>query len=306
MNMQEIYEQLNKNIPELDIKQNESMREHTSFKVGGNADIFIKIKTIEELKYVLQYAKENQIPLTILGNGSNVLVKDKGIRGITITLSGLNKVEIQEEKDKVMLTVGAGVKLGMLSAICLKNEIEGLEFASGIPGTIGGAVRMNAGAYGKEMKEVISEVTYINENGQVKTIKSELIDFSYRHSRFKNNQEIIVEAKLNLKKGNAQEIKAKMDELRIKREEKQPINMPSAGSTFKRGTNFISAQLIDEAGLKGYRIGGAEVSEKHAGFIINTGNATAEDILNVVEHVTKVVYEKFGKVLELEMEVIGE
>ena len=149
MDIQQVYENLSQNMQNLDIKQNEPMSKHTSFKVGGNADIYIKINTVEELKYILQYTKENQIPLTILGNGSNVLVKDKGIRGITITLSGFNKVDIQEEKGEVVLTVGAGVKLGTLSAICLKNEIEGIEFASGIPGALGGAIRMNAGAYRK-------------------------------------------------------------------------------------------------------------------------------------------------------------
>lgn len=306
MNIERIYGQLEKEMPELDIRKNEPMSKHTTFKVGGNADIFIKTKSIEELKYILQYTKENEIPLTILGNGSNVLVKDNGIRGITIILNGFNKLEMQQENDDIILEVGAGVKLGTLSAFCIKNEIEGIEFASGIPGTIGGAVRMNAGAYGKEMKEIVKQVTYMNENGEVKTIEGELANFSYRYSRFKDKQEIIVEAKLLLKKGKMQEIKTKVNELKEKRQEKQPIELPSAGSTFRRGTNYISAQLIDEAGLKGYSIGGAQVSKKHAGFIVNTGNATAEDILNLIDYVIKVVYEKFGKILELEIEVVGE
>ena len=165
---------------------------------------------------------------------------------------------------------------------------------------------MNAGAYGKEMKEIVKLVTYINEEGNIKTLENEFIDFSYRHSRFKEKQEIIIKSTLQLKKGNPDKIKEKMDEYKKARIEKQPIDMPSAGSTFKRGTNFISAQLIDEAGLKGYSIGGAQVSLKHAGFIVNTGNATAEDILNLINYVIKVVYEKFGKILELEVEVIGE
>ena len=200
--MIEIYEQLKKGMEQLEIKQNEPMSKHTSFGVGGNADIFIKVKTIQELEYILKFANENKIPLTILGNGSNVLVKDKGIRGITITLD-FNKIEIEEkENGEVYLTVGAGVKLGMLAVIMQKNEIQGLEFASGIPGTVGGAIRMNAGAYGEEMKEIVKEVTYMNENGQLKTISKDLLNFSYRYSRFKEKQEIIVEAKLNLKKGN--------------------------------------------------------------------------------------------------------
>lgn len=165
---------------------------------------------------------------------------------------------------------------------------------------------MNAGAYGKEMKEIVQEVVYIDGEGNIKKLENEFIDFSYRHSRFKGKEEIIIGAKLKLEKGNSDEIKEKMENYKNLRKEKQPIDMPNAGSTFKRGTNYISAQLIDEAGLKGYSIGGAQVSEKHAGFIVNTGNATAKDILELVDYIIKVVYEKFGKVLELEVEVIGE
>lgn len=176
----------------------------------------------------------------------------------------------------------------------------------GIPGSIGGAIRMNAGAYGKEMKEIVKQVTYIDEEGNKKTGNNEFIDFSYRHSRFKEKQEIIIEAKLELEKASPEEIKEKMNTYKKARNEKQPIDMPSAGSTFKRGTNYIAAKLIDEAGLKGYQIGGAQVSLKHAGFVVNTGNATAEDILNLTDTIIKTVYAKFGKVLELEIEVIGE
>lgn len=305
MKIQEIYEELQKNMKDSIIKKEENMSKHTSFKVGGNADIFIKIATIDELKYILQYTKKNNIPLTVIGNGSNILVKDTGIRGITICLD-FTKIEIQEKEDKVFIEVGAGVKLAMLAVILQKKGIAGFEFASGIPGTIGGAIRMNAGAYGKEMKEIVKLVTYIDEEGNIKTEENEFMDFSYRHSRFKEKQEIIIGCTLQLEKENPDKIKEKMDEYKKLRIEKQPIDMPSAGSTFKRGTNFISAQLIDEAGLKGYSIGGAQVSLKHAGFIVNTGNATAEDILNLIDYVIKVVYEKFGKVLELEVEVIGE
>lgn len=305
MKIQEIYEELQKNMKDSIIKKEENMSKHTSFKVGGNADIFIKIATIDELKYILQYTKKNNIPLTVIGNGSNILVKDSGIRGITICLD-FTKIEIQEKEDKVFIEVGAGVKLAMLAVILQKKGIAGFEFASGIPGTIGGAIRMNAGAYGKEMKEIVKLVTYIDEEGNIKTEENEFMDFSYRHSRFKEKQEIIIGCTLQLEKENPDKIKEKMDEYKKLRIEKQPIDMPSAGSTFKRGTNFISAQLIDEAGLKGYSIGGAQVSLKHAGFIVNTGNATAEDILNLIDYVIKVVYEKFGKILELEVEVIGE
>lgn len=305
MDIKKIYEELLENMPDLNIKQNEEMSKHTSFKVGGKADIWIKVKTIEELKYIIEYTKNNKVPLTIIGNGTNVLVKDNGIRGITIMLDFTN-IEIQENGEYVNIIVDSGVKLGMLAVLLQKEEIEGFEFASGIPGTIGGAVRMNAGAYGKEMKEIIKNVTYIDENCNIKTIENDELDFSYRHSRFKEKQDIIISAILQLKKGNKNEIKSKIDEYRNARNEKQPIDMPSAGSTFKRGTNYISAKLIDEAGLKGYQIGGAQVSLKHAGFVVNTGNATAKDILDLIDYIIKVVYEKFEKVLDLEIEVLGE
>ena len=305
MNIQEIYEEIQKNIKKSIIKKEEDMSKHTSFKVGGKADIFIKIKNVEELKFILHFSKENDIPLTVIGNGSNLLVKDKGIRGITIYLD-LNQIDIEEKEDCAYITVGAGVKLGMLAVILQKKGISGFEFASGIPGTIGGAIRMNAGAYGKEMKEIVTQVTYIDENENIKTLDNNLMDFSYRHSRFKEKQDIIIEANLKLEKDSPEKIKDLMNTYRQARTEKQPIDMPSAGSTFKRGTNYISTQLIDEAGLKGYTIGGAQVSLKHAGFIVNTGNATAEDILNLIDYVIKTVYEKFGKILELEVEVVGE
>lgn len=305
MQIDETYECLKEKIPALDIRKNEEMSKHTSFKVGGTADIWIKIKDINELKYILNYSKEKEIPITIMGNGTNLLVKDNGIRGITIQL-GMNKIEILEENDKVKVIAESGVKLGMLAMLLQKNEITGFEFASGIPGSIGGAIYMNAGAYGKEMKEIVKSVTYIDEELNIKTLNIEEVNFSYRHSRFKGKNDIIISAELELQKGNIEDIKKQMDLYRISRQEKQPIEFPSAGSTFKRGTNYISAQLIDEAGLKGYSIGSAKVSEKHAGFIINTGNATAKDITDLIEYVIKVVYEKFGKVLETEIEIVGE
>lgn len=302
----EIYEKLENKMKNSEIKTNEDMSKHTSFKVGGKADIFIKINDIQDLKYILDFTKKNNIPLTIIGNGSNVLVKDNGIRGITIYLN-FDDIQIDEEKNgEVIVTVGSGVKLAMLAVILQKKGIAGFEFASGIPGTIGGAIRMNAGAYGKEMKEVVENVTYMDEEGNKHKLENEQMDFSYRHSRFKEKQEIIIEAQLKFQKEDAEKIKERMDEYRKARMEKQPIDMPSAGSTFKRGTNYISAKLIDDAGLKGYEIGGAQVSEKHAGFIVNKGNATAQDILDLIDYVIKVVYEKFGKILELEVEVIGE
>jgi UDP-N-acetylmuramate dehydrogenase len=281
---------------------NEPMNKHTSFKIGGNADIYVKVQNIDDVIYLKKYTNENNIPLTIIGNGSNILVKDNGIRGITAKID-FDNISIEENG---IVNVEAGVKLGMLAVTLQKNGIEGFEFAAGIPGTIGGAIRMNAGAYGKEFKDIVDSITYLSENNEIVKIKNEEALFEYRNSRFANNKEIILSATLHLQKGNSEQIKEKMNELMTLRKEKQPIDMPNAGSTFKRGTDFITAVLIDEAGLKGYKIGGAQVSTKHAGFIVNTGNAKAEDVLKLVEYVKKVVYEKFNKNIELEIEVIGE
>lgn len=303
--MQNIYEEIVGNMPNSEIKKDEPMSKHTSFRIGGPADIWIKVKDINELKYIVSYANKNNIELSIIGNGSNTLVKDKGIRGITISPCFEN-IDIRWENNIAIVNVGSGVKLPVLANELLKNEIEGFEFASGIPGSVGGAVRMNAGAYGGEMKQIVDSVTFINENGEVITAKNEDVNFAYRYSRFKEKKEIITGVTFKLSKGNAKEIKEKMDDLNGRRIEKQPLNMPSGGSTFKRGNGFITSQIIDEAGLKGYKIGGAQVSEKHAGFIVNTGNATAEDVLNLVDYVIKVVYEKYGKIIEPEIEVIGE
>lgn len=310
-----ISEQLKTNLKNSNIYENEDMKKHTSFKIGGKADYYVKVKDIKDLQWIIRYTKENNIPLTVVGNGSNLLVKDKGIRGITVSID-FQEIEIEksskkientnEETENIIINLGAGVKLGMLARTLANKEIEGFEFASGIPGTIGGAIRMNAGAYGKEFKEIIESVTYIDAEGNIKTLRNDEINFSYRHSRFIVTDEIIISGTLKLKKGNKQEILNKMNFYQSSRKEKQPIEMPSAGSTFKRGTNYITAQLIDEAGLKGYSIGGAQVSTKHAGFVVNTGKATAKDVLELTEYIIKVVYEKFGKVLELEIEVVGE
>jgi UDP-N-acetylmuramate dehydrogenase len=218
----------------------------------------------------------------------------------------LEKIDIEEKENKMQITVGAGEKIGKLAQICLQKEISGLEELSGIPGTIGGAVRMNAGAHGREMKDIVKKVKCIDYKGEEKEFTNEELEFNYRSSIFKKEKYIITEVTLELQKGQKKEIKTKMDEYATYRKEKQPIEYPSAGSTFKRGDDFITAKLIDEAGLKGYSIGDAEVSIKHSGFIINKGNATAEDVLTLVEHIKDKVYEKFNKKIELEIEIIGE
>lgn len=290
---------------EIEVHNQEPMKKHTTFKIGGPAEYLIKIKKEEELKKVIEKAKQKNIPITIIGNGSNILVTDKGIKGITLIIQ-IEKIEMQEKNEEIEITVGAGEKLGKLAQICLQKEITGLEELSGIPGTIGGAVRMNAGAHGKEMKDIIKTVKCMNYNGEEKIFENKELKFNYRSSIFKEQKYIITEVTLGLQKGKKDEIKSKMDEYAAYRKEKQPIEYPSAGSTFKRGADFITAKLIDEAGLKGYSIGDAEVSTKHSGFIINKGNATAKDILDLVDYVEKKVYEKFNKKIELEIEVIGE
>lgn len=304
-NIEDVIQDLRKEIDENNILINEQMSKHTTFKIGGNADIFIKANTIKDIQYILKISKKNNIPLFVMGNGSNILVNDDGIRGIVLKIN-LDEIDILEDNEKIKVTVGAGVKLTQLARYLLKNSIEGFEFASGIPGTIGGAIRMNAGAYGKEMKDIVSETTYLNYNGEIITISNEEHNFEYRNSRFSKENSIILKTTFLLNKGNSNEIKNKIDEYSKQRKEKQPIEFASAGSTFKRGNDFITAKLIDECGLKGYRIGGAEVSKKHAGFIINVGNATANDVINLINYVKNKVYEKFKKEIQLEIEIIGE
>ena len=330
MNNMQVCQELTKEIPSEQIYMNDPMSKHTTFRVGGNADIFVKVKNIDELKHIIKVAKKNDVHITVIGNGSNILVKDNGIRGIVAKIE-FEDVEIENTSDdNVIVTVGAGVKLAILAQMLLQKEITGFEFASGIPGTIGGAVKMNAGAYGSEMKNIVistkcldlKRYDMIGEKNNIDDIEIEEViekadepdiielsneeqQFVYRDSIFSNKRYVILETKLRLQYGNKEEIKSKMDELLSSRRKKQP-NMPSAGSTFKRGEDYITAKLIDECGLKGYTIGGAQVSDKHAGFIINNGDATAQDILDLISYVKKTVYEKTGKMIDLEIEVIGE
>lgn len=304
MDNKEILNNLEKIISKEDIKQNEPMKNHTSFKIGGPAEFYIKIKSVEELRKTLEFAKNENIKVTIIGNGSNVLVPDEGINGIVIR-TNLKDINIENKnEDNVEVTVNDAVPIGFLAQKLLKEEITGFEELSGIPGTIGGAILMNAGAHGKEMKDIVTEIVAMDYDGKMYKFTNEEAEFSYRHSKFCSGEYIIIQAKLQFKKGNKEEIKAKMAEYVQYRKEKQPIESPSAGSTFKRGTDFITAKLIDEAGLKGYSIGGAKISEKHAGFIINTGNATAKDVLDLAKYVTDKVYEKFNKKIELEIKIL--
>lgn len=305
MELKEKIEKANLEIEKSKILYNEEMKKHTTFKIGGKAECLIKIDNIKELKSILKFADENGIPLTVLGNGSNVLVSDKGIKGITLIIK-IEKIEINENGEKVEISIGAGEKLGKLGVLFLKNEITGFEELSGIPGTIGGATRMNAGAHGREIKDIVKIVKCVDYKGNEKEFTNEQMEFGYRTSILKKEKYIVTEVKIELEKGNREEIQNKMNEYTKYRKEKQPIEYPSAGSTFKRGREFITAKLIDDAGLKGYSIGGAQISTKHGGFIINKGNATAKDVIELVQYTKEQIYSKFGKVIELEIELIGE
>ena len=295
---------LKKVIPEENIKINEPMSKHTSFKTGGPAEIYIIGKTLEQIQAVLKYSNQNNIQLYIIGNGSNLLVSDEGIKGIVLKIA-VDNIETLESDFGVLVKAGAGVKIMALAQILKKDGITGFEELAGIPGTMGGANYMNAGAYGKELKDIIVSTKAINkETGKIETLKNEEQELKYRNSIFKNRKYIIIETMLNLQKGIPEEIERKMSNFSNQRKQKQPIEYPSAGSTFKRGEKFITAKLIDECGLKGYQIGGAQISEKHAGFIINKNNATSKDILDLIQYTKKKVFEKFGVQIEEEVEII--
>ena len=299
--MEQIYNELIKYIDKDRVLKNEPMSKHTTFKIGGPADVFVIINNLEELKAVIKLAKENNVELTCIGNGSNTLVKDKGIRGITIKL---NLKEITVNGD--IIKAEAGVALPVLAKTACENELSGLEFACGIPGSVGGAIYMNAGAHGVEFKDIVTETTYIDKHLTLQTISNEEHKFSHRYSAFAETNDIIISTTLKLQKSNKEEISQKMQTFMTMRKERQPIGLPSAGSVFKRKTDFIPAEIIDKCGLKGYNIGDACVSEKHAGFIVNKGNAKAEDVLKLIDVIKNKVKEKFKKEIELEIEILGE
>ena len=284
--------------------ENESMSEHTTFRIGGPADLFVVPTTVEGLAAVVSACNKEGIYCFILGNGSNVLVSDKGIRGVVVsTAACINNIELIGAYE---IKCGAGVKLSRLSDLACENSLTGAEFAWGIPGTVGGAVYMNAGAYDGEMKDILVSCEYLTPDGELRTMLADEMDLSYRHSAFSENGCVIVSATVRLKAGDKGEIRAKMDDFMCRRKSKQPLEFPSAGSTFKRPVGGFAAALIDECGLKGYSVGGAEVSEKHAGFVINKGGATCFDVMRLVEHIKKEVFLNKSIKLECEIRVIGE
>ena len=282
-------------------RENEPLAAHCTFKIGGPAQLFVQPQTEQQLCSAAALCKEQAVRYYLLGNGSNILFADEGFAGVVLDISSLGS-DIAVEGN--MLTAGAGVRLTALCRAALEHGLSGLEFAYGIPGTVGGAVYMNAGAYGGEMKDVLTVVRYLTAEGEVVQASAAELDLSYRHSIFEENGGCILSAQFALQPGNAADIRAKMDELMAKRVEKQPLDKPSAGSTFKRPAGAFAAALIDQCGLRGFRHGGAAVSDKHCGFVVNLGGATCADVLALCDEVRAIVKEKTGYELEKEIRVV--
>ena len=308
MNKLEIYDLISKIVGKENIRLDELMSKHTTFKVGGTADVFVTPTTIDSIKQVINLCKKENIEYYVIGKGSNLLVGDNGYRGVIICIyNTLDNVSVVEDNENMSLvTAGAGITLNKLANVIADNELEGFEFASGIPGTLGGAVTMNAGAYGGEINDCIVSATVMDNDGNVITIDRDNLDLSYRHSIVMEKKYIVLEATFRFAKGNEKAIRDKMLDLNMRRKEKQPLEYPSAGSTFKRPEGYFAAKLIDDCGLRGYRIGGACVSTKHCGFVINKDNATANDIRKLMNNIDSIVFEKYGVHLEPEVRMLGE
>lgn len=285
------------------VKVEEAMSRHTSFKVGGNAQIFLEPKDEKALQSLLKFINAEKINYYIIGNGSNMLVSDKGYRGIIISMLKFTSPSLIENES---ITISAGKTLKELTEFARDNSLSGLEFAYGIPGSVGGAVFMNAGAYDGEIKEVLDKVKVMDKEGNVLSLNAGELDLSYRHSNIEEKGYIVLEAKFNLKKADKSAIWEKMQELMARRIDKQPLNFPSAGSTFKRPEGYFAGKLIDDAGLRGYSIGGAKVSDKHCGFIVNADKASAKDVYTLITYVRLKVKDRFGVELEPELRVLGE
>ena len=282
---------------------NEPMKNHTSFKVGGPVDIMILPKNVDEIKGILRLIKTEKLPLYIMGNGSNLLVRDKGIRGCVIKIGrNMSKVEIEGERVKAQ----TGVLLSRLSKVLLRNRLSGFEFASGIPGSLGGAVTMNAGAYGGEMKDVLERIEIIDREGNICELAGEEMKLGYRTSAVQGKDVIVLSATMNFTKGNYEEIRAKILDLDFRRKSKQPLEWPSGGSTFRRPEGYFAGKLVQDVGLRGFTMGRAQVSDLHCGFVINKGDATADEIITLISYIQGKVKDKFGVDLQTEVKIIGE
>lgn len=300
--MNTVIEQLKKVLEGDQVLTGEPMSRHTTFRIGGPADIFVIPKTIEDISHVCAIAKKQEIPLFVLGNGSNLLVADQGMDGIVLQIyknfSGVSA-------DGNELAIKAGTLLSTAAKAAQAEELTGFEFAGGIPGTFGGAVVMNAGAYGGEMVQVLKEVTVLTPEGEIKTIPAEELELGYRTSNILKNGYVVLSGIIALEKGDPEQIKAKMDEYSTARRTKQPLELPSAGSTFKRPEGYFAGKLIQDAGLRGYQVGGARVSDKHCGFVVNQDNATAADVMRLIADVQRIVKDKFNVELEPEVKRVG-
>lgn len=285
------------------IVSDEPMRKHTTFRIGGNADIFVRPESKEQIAEILRLCRKQDVPYFILGNGSNLLVGDRGFRGVVINImDNMNDIKV----DGGIIKAQAGAMLIKVSRAARDNSLTGLEFASGIPGTIGGAIYMNAGAYGGEMKDVVTQVTAMDAEGEIYTFGTDELEFSYRHSVIQQRDLIVLDVTMKLAAGDQKIIDDRMSELAVARRTKQPLEYPSAGSTFKRPEGYFAGKLIMDAGLRGYRVGDAQVSEKHCGFVVNRGNATADDVIKLIDDVKAKVSEEYDVVLEPEVRMIGE
>ncbi|HIV85384.1 MAG TPA: UDP-N-acetylmuramate dehydrogenase [Candidatus Monoglobus merdigallinarum] len=284
-------------------KQNEPMSAHTTFRIGGAADMYFTPGSADEIARLVKLLRQHSVPCYIIGNGSNLLVGDKGIRGAVVEIGrGFGDISVSGS----VVTAQSGVLLSKLSNFAASKGLSGLEFASGIPGSLGGAVYMNAGAYGGEMKDVVTRVVYLSDECEVCELSADECCFDYRRSFFSDKNCVILAAEMQLKERDTEAIRADMRELSAKRTAKQPVDKPSAGSTFKRPAGGFAAALIEQAGLKGFSVGGAMVSDKHSGFVINNGGATAEDVVRLIEHIKEKVMEVHGIELQTEVKLIGE
>ena len=282
--------------------KNEPLSKYTFTETGGPADLVAFPKNTDEVRELLSMAKRDNLPITILGNASNLIIKDGGIRGLVIILTEMNEITSHDD----LVIAQAGARYIDTTIVAQQHGLTGMEFAAGIPGSIGGAVFMNAGAYGGETAEVIESVTVLTPENEIKTLSNSELDFGYRHSAVQDQDDIVLEATFKLSTGDKDEIQAEMDRLNELRESKQPLDLPSCGSVFKRPEGYFAGKLIHDAGLQGYQSGGAQVSKKHAGFIVNIDNATATDYLNVIKHVQETVYAKNKVHLETEVRIIGQ
>lgn len=298
----DLYHKLISILPKKDVLVDEYLKEHTYTRLGGKADFFVTPETYEQVQQVVKLANKEQVPFTLLGNGSNLIVKDGGIRGIVMNLHQLNQIHT----DGTTLVAGSGARIIDVSRKALEAELTGLEFACGIPGSVGGALYMNAGAYGGEIKDVLAHTLVVTKEGERLHLTADELDLSYRTSNIPEKGYIVLEATFQLQKGDYHMIRDVMDDLTFKRESKQPLEYPSCGSVFKRPPGYFAGKLIQDSGLQGTRVGGAEVSTKHAGFIVNKNNATAQEYIDLIHHVQKTVKEKFGVQLEREVRIIGE